>query len=192
MGLFGFIGKVAVGTALAPFTGGASLAAGLAAATAHEYITDTAREKGREEGYKQGHQAGSTETKTKLMNKLQADSNFKLGAFALGIYLAYIDGDDSPDEELSVIEENLGSPDSLFKEDFERKEYNNIMMRRPTYEVIKSQYLDQLDHDKAYQLHQFVRSIIDADGYFSPNEKRFWNEKWIDYMNEKGWTLKPV
>lgn len=105
----------------------------------------------------------------------------KIGAFALGIHIAHLDGEFS-EEEADVITEALGSPDSSLLKPHIRSAYKEIMDCNPDFETIQEDYLDGLTSEQIIAMDIFVKDVIEADDNVTDEEVAFFKNEWEPYV----------
>ncbi len=190
MGLFRFAGGALISMVLAPVTGGTSLLAvgalgGLAAhtlgAAQDEEEKAAARHEGEKQGYDNGYRAGNIDAAKRFATALQNNDNLRFGAFALGLHIAALDGE-IHDDEITTINNTLGSPDSSIYKPYVKAELKKIIDTRPGFSVIIHQYIGSLDFDTLLLLDEFVQEVINADGYVDASEKEFYEDEWEPFM----------
>ncbi len=195
MGLFRFAGGALLGIALAPVTGGTSLLAVGAASGAAAHVLgnmrdederNAARNEGRNEGFENGYRQGSIDAGARLADIIENDDNLQIGAFALGLYVSNLD-DDIDDEEIAVITEQLGAPDSTFHKDYVRNQLNQCINNIGGYDFnwICENYLNKVDNSKMSILADFVKEIVLADDVVSPEEEHFLDYQWDPYLRRR-------
>ncbi len=212
MGLFKILGGVVLGVgavAAAPFTGGGSIfgaatligsltgagaiatAAGVAGGVAGAVISDKDEDNRRKEtseahesGFKQGIKKGNMETAEKFDALLRKNDNCRIGVFALAVCVANKDNDFSV-EEREEIERYLGRPDSVVNKNV-RDEFLTICNKVPSFDEVKSKYLDHFFEGDLKELNNFVLAIIEADGIISHEERSFIDHDWNPYLKERG------
>lgn len=194
MSLFRTIGGALIGVVLAPATGGTSLAlcalggavtANVAGAISDDNMKDEARRKGHEEGYNHGYKAGNNDAAKKFGALLEQSENMRIGAFAIGYYVARVDGSDIPDDELTVIVDALGRPDSKIHSDYAQLEMKKIMEIAPRFEYIRDTYLHRLNKEQLSAIDDFVREVIKADGKIADEERYFYNNQWKPFLKSE-------
>lgn len=212
MGLFKILGCAALGVgaiAAAPFTGGGSVlgaaslvasltgagaaatAAGVAGGVAGAAWSDSSEESRRAErkeahefGFKQGVKKGNIETAEKFLAMLEANEDYRIGIFALAVYVANKDNDFT-EEEKSAIERYLGRPDSLVNKNI-RDKFKDIYENIPSFNNLKHEYLNEIVNSDLEELTGFVMMIIEADGIISHAEQQFLSYEWEPYLKERG------
>lgn len=189
MGLFRFVGGALIGTVLAPVTGGTSLLAVAAASGTAAHLAGKENDKAkaaaaREEGFKQGVKQGNIETAKKFSALLEQSDRMKIGAFALGLHITTLDSRDT-DEQLGVIVDYMGRPDSTLLTNYVRSENAKIIRNRPNFITIKNDYLNYFSIEQLKSTDTFVKDIIHAhsNGEPSYNERNFYINDWCPYLN---------
>lgn len=209
MGLFKILGCMVVGVgavAAAPFTGGGSL---LGAATLAEALTvGTAvaggaagavvgaaasdmdeddrrneRQAAHENGFSEGIKKGNSETAKKFATILEKNDTIRIGAFALACYVANKDNDFS-EEEKQAIERYFGRPDGITNRNV-ATELQDICRRTPSFDEIKSNYLDHFNLDDLVTMDEFINELVLIDQKISPEEKSFLEDEWEPYLKQR-------
>lgn len=209
MGLFKVLGFAALGVgavAAAPFTGGGSIlgAASLAGSLAGAGVTATAAgvtgavigaassdiendeledklSNARAEGHAAGFEKGAIETKKKLLAFFEKDEVYRLGTFALAVYVAALDG--MSNEEKEYIEKIIGMPDSIANKTVRERMYA-VYLERPNFITIQTKYLSKFNAKDIEELNTIVDELIRVDG-ISDKELNFLNETWKPYVDER-------
>lgn len=190
MGLLGTSAGLLLGLIFAPATGGTSvllstMAGGVAGHVAEKIRDDVKKDEalaqGRSEGHRDGYRQGQIDAAKKFAAFLEQDDNMKIGAFALGIHIAHLDGEFS-EEEADVITEALGSPDSSLLKPHIRSAYKEIMDCNPDFETIQEDYLDGLTSEQIIAMDIFVKDVIEADDNVTDEEVAFFKNEWEPYV----------
>lgn len=145
---------------------------------------DKAHAQGREEGHKDGYRQGQVDAASKFAELLEQSDSMKKGAFAIGVYVARIDGDIS-DEEADKITDALGHLDSPFIEPQVKATYKEILETTPDFETIKNKYLNCLTVEQLNAIDAFIKDIIKIDSVVEEEEESFYKEQWIPYLNAR-------
>lgn len=139
---------------------------------------------GQNNGYDYGYKDGANNTKKKLLELLCADENDLVGAFALGVYVSRIDGQEAP-EELMKIQEYIGRPDAAYRRRELVNRFQAIYGANINFQWLCSEYLDYMSNEMIAELQNFVVDIIEADGIYSQGEKWFYENEWCPYYNSR-------
>lgn len=212
MGFFKILGCAVVGigaVAAAPFTGGgsilgaASLAGSLAGTTAvvgavgagvvggaigaaDSELDEDEKIEDQRRSFESGAKKGSSETEKKYAAKLAdacQQSDFVVGAFALGYMFANCDGELAPEEE-DEIQYLIGSVDKSGLPYATKNEIAKIKNnKRLKFDDI-TVYLDKIQSIKLSILDNFVEDIIKADGRTVAAEKNM-RKEWKAYKNSR-------
>lgn len=192
--------------AAAPFTGGGSIlgaatlvealtmgtavAGGIAGAVVGAVASDRdederqdERQAAHEKGFNEGVKKGNSETAKKFATILEKNDTIRIGAFALSSYVANKDNDFSK-EERQVIESYLGRPDGIANRNI-APELQDIFKHTPSFDVIKSNYLDRFDLDDLVTMDEFINELVLIDQKISPEEKSFWEDEWEPYLKQR-------
>ena len=101
-------------------------------------------DKAREDGYKDGRKDGENTVMKRLRDKMLANNKLKLGVFALGCYIANIDGEFTQEEQ-AAIAQAIGSPDTSWTDVGLQEEFHRIMEEiydhKMNFNDIKEKYL---------------------------------------------------
>ncbi len=100
-------------------------------------------DKAREDGYKDGRKDGENTVMKRLRDKMLANNKLKLGVFALGCYIANIDGEFTQEEQAAI-----GSPDTSWTDVGLQEEFHRIMEEiydhKMNFNDIKEKYLNDI------------------------------------------------
>ena len=195
MGIFRFLGGAAVGAILAPVTGGASwaLAAAASGTAAHLIGKDNdriraaeAREQGYASGFAHGFRKGQNEAGKKFAALLRQSDNMRIGSFAMGWYVAHLGASDT-DQQLGVIVDSMGRPDSDLLPSHIRSANSSIIRNNPGFGSIKNDYLYTLNGEQLRSIDSLVAAIITthSDGKPTYIENEFYNSNWAPYLNSR-------
>ena len=142
------------------------------------------KENARAEGYEAGLRKGNLEAAKRLSTLIEKSNTLKSAVFALGIYIANLDGTQS-NEEIAAIKDVLGRPDSVLHPEIFQKEFNVILDKKPSFFEIKKHYLDNLDFENLKILNEFILIVISADGVQDDLESLFYNNEWKPYFDSR-------
>ena len=138
-------------------------------------------EKAREEGHKDGRKEGEIAAMKRLRDKMLANNKLKLGVFALGCYIANIDGEFTKEEQ-AAIEQAVGKPDTSWSgigfQDEVHKIMELIQENKMNFNDIVTRYLDDIDRETFEELDEVVMDVINADGKVAREEQDFLNKEW--------------
>ena len=139
------------------------------------------KENARAEGYEAGLRKGNLEAAKRLSTLIEKSNTLKSAVFALGIYIANLDGTQS-NEEIAAIKDVLGRPDSVLHPEILQKEFNVILDKKPSFFEIKKHYLD---FENLKILNEFILIVISADGVQDDLESLFYNNEWKPYFDSR-------
>ena len=138
-------------------------------------------DKAREDGYKDGRKDGENTVMKRLRDKMLANNKLKLGVFALGCYIANIDGEFTQEEQ-AAIAQAIGSPDTSWTDVGLQEEFQRIMEEIYDYKMnfndIKEKYLNDINRGTFEDLDEVVMSVIHADGKVAIEEQNFLDNEW--------------
>ena len=138
-------------------------------------------DKAREDGYKDGHKDGENTVMKRLRDKMLANNKLKLGVFALGCYIANIDGEFTQEEQ-AAIAQAIGSPDTSSTDVGLQEEFHRIMEEiydhKMNFNDIKEKYLNDINRGTFEDLDEVVMSVIHADGKVAIEEQNFLDNEW--------------
>lgn len=138
-------------------------------------------DKAREDGYKDGRKDGENTVMKRLRDKMLANNKLKLGVFALGCYIANIDGEFTKEEQ-AAINQAIGRPDTPWTDVGLQEEFHRIMEETDEHKIcfndIKERYLNGIDKETFEDLDEVVMSIIHADGKVAIEEQNFLDNEW--------------
>lgn len=138
-------------------------------------------DKAREEGHKDGRKEGEIAAMKRLRDKVQANNKLKLGVFALGCYIANIDGEFTQEEQ-AAIAQAIGRPDTSWTDVGLQEEFHRIMEEiydhKMNFNDIKEKYLNDIDRGTFEDLDEVVMSVINADGKVAIEEQNFLDNEW--------------
>lgn len=138
-------------------------------------------DKAREDGYKDGRKDGENTVMKRLRDKMLANNKLKLGVFALGCYIANIDGEFTQEEQ-SAIAQAIGSPDTSWTDVGLQEEFHRIMEEiydhKMNFNDIKEKYLNDINRGTFEDLDEVVMSVIHADGKVAIEEQNFLDNEW--------------
>lgn len=138
-------------------------------------------DKAREDGYKDGRKDGENTVMKRLRDKMLANNKLKLGVFALGCYIANIDGEFTQEEQ-AAIAQAIGSPDTSWTDVGLQEEFHRIMEEIYDYKMnfndIKEKYLNDINRGTFEDLDEVVMSVIHADGKVAIEEQNFLDNEW--------------
>ena len=133
-------------------------------------------DKAREDGYKDGRKDGENTVMKRLRDKMLANNKLKLGVFALGCYIANIDGEFTQEEQ-AAIAQAIGSPDTSWTDVGLQEEFHRIMEEiydhKMNFNDIKEKYLNDINRGTFEDLDEVVMSVIHADGKVAIEEQNF-------------------
>lgn len=130
--------------------------------------------------------AGSIETAKKLENKILESTRYKLGMYALGLYVARIDGNIN-EQELNVLNEIAGNVSEFWqKNTLESYKYKEIYENTPEFNTIFGEFLYDLLDEEIAIVDEYVRKMIYADGEPTSQERNFYEREWEPYMQIHG------
>lgn len=138
-------------------------------------------DKAREDGYKDGRKDGENTVMKRLRDKMLANNKLKLGVFALGCYIANIDGEFTQEEQ-AAINQAIGRPDTPWTDVGLQEEFHRIMEETDEHKIcfndIKERYLNGIDKETFEDLDEVVMSVIHADGKVGIEEQNFLDNEW--------------
>ncbi|WP_304157183.1 TerB family tellurite resistance protein [Phascolarctobacterium succinatutens] len=138
-------------------------------------------DKAREDGYKDGRKDGENTVMKRLRDKMLANNKLKLGVFALGCYIANIDGEFTQEEQ-AAIAQAIGSPDTSWTDVGLQDEFHRIMEEiydhKMNFNDIKEKYLNDINRGTFEDLDEVVMSVIHADGKVAIEEQNFLDNEW--------------
>lgn len=138
-------------------------------------------DKAREDGYKDGRKDGENTVMKRLRDKMLANNKLKLGVFALGCYIANIDGEFTQEEQ-AAIAQAIGSPDTSWTDVGLQEEFHRIMEEiydhKMNFKDIKEKYLNDINRGTFEDLDEVVMSVIHADGKVAIEEQNFLDNEW--------------
>lgn len=138
-------------------------------------------DKAREDGYKDGRKDGENTVMKRLRDKMLANNKLKLGVFALGCYIANIDGEFTQEEQ-AAIAQAIGSPDTSWTDVGLQEEFYRIMEEiydhKMNFNDIKEKYLNDINRGTFEDLDEVVMSVIHADGKVAIEEQNFLDNEW--------------
>ena len=138
-------------------------------------------DKAREDGYKDGRKDGENTVMKRLRDKMLANNKLKLGVFALGCYIANIDGEFTQEEQ-AAIAQAIGSPDTSWTDVGLQEEFHRIMEEiydhKMNFNDIKEKYLNDINRGTFEDLDEVVMSVIHADGKVAIEEQNFLDNEW--------------
>lgn len=135
----------------------------------------------RKGGYQDGRKAGEIAAMERLRAKMQVSNRLKLGVFALGCYIANIDGEFIKEEQ-AAINQAIGRPDTPWTDVGLQEEFHRIMEETDEHKIcfndIKERYLNGIDKETFEDLDEVVMSVIHADGKVAIEEQNFLDNEW--------------
>lgn len=138
-------------------------------------------DKAREDGYKDGRKDGENTVMKRLRDKMLANNKLKLGVFALGCYIANIDGEFTQEEQ-AAIAQAIGSPDTSWTDVGLQEEFHRIMEEiydhKMNFNDIKEKYLNDINRGTFEDLDEVVMAVIHADGKVAIEEQNFLDNEW--------------
>lgn len=138
-------------------------------------------DKAREDGYKDGRKDGENTVMKRLRDKMLANNKLKLGVFALGCYIANIDGEFTQEEQ-AAIAQAIESPDTSWTDVGLQEEFHRIMEEiydhKMNFNDIKEKYLNDINRGTFEDLDEVVMSVIHADGKVAIEEQNFLDNEW--------------
>ena len=138
-------------------------------------------DKAREDGYKDGRKDGENTVMKRLRDKMLANNKLKLGVFALGCYIANIDGEFTQEEQ-AAIAQAIGSPDTSWTDVGLQEEFHRIMEEiydhKMNFNDIKEKYLNDINRGTFEDLDEVVMSVIHAVGKVAIEEQNFLDNEW--------------
>lgn len=138
-------------------------------------------DKAREDGYKDGRKDGENTVMKRLRDKMLANNKLKLGVFALGCYIANIDGEFTQEEQ-AAIAQAIGSPDTSWTDVGLQEKFHRIMEEiydhKMNFNDIKEKYLNDINRGTFEDLDEVVMSVIHADGKVAIEEQNFLDNEW--------------
>lgn len=138
-------------------------------------------DKAREDGYKDGRKDGENTVMKRLRDKMLANNKLKLGVFALGCYIANIDGEFTQEEQ-AAIAQAIGSPDTSWTDVGLQEEFHRIMEEiydhKMNFNDIKEKYLNDINRGTFEDLDEVVMSVIHADVKVAIEEQNFLDNEW--------------
>ena len=151
-------------------------------------------DKARVEGFKYGERQGNIETAKKFKKSfkeyLENSEANKLAMWALGVYVASLDG--IADEEMAAIFKKVGDPNSNSVNPALREKYMEIYNEIPRFSEIRVKYLDKADKEFMEELNEYVNQIIESDTVISEEESNFLRFEWYPYLSSRGITVKKI
>lgn len=175
-------GAVAVtgATAAGIVTTGATVATGRAIYKYGEKKIDEAEARGRRQGYDHGYKEGKIKAADEFQALLEKNENLLFGVLALALYVARLDGED--EQEVEYIENCIG--DGELRREEIRYEIKNIYKNEYNFSQIRSRYLDKVSAGELKYVDGVIKGVIDADGYISQQEKQFYDNVWLPYIQQ--------
>lgn len=170
-----FVGKNSL-LALLAFAAGAGISY-----IVHKNKSKKEADEARKTGYGDGRKDGENAVAKRLRDKMLANNKLKLGVFALGCYIAYIDGEFTKEEQ-AAIEQAVGKPDTSWSgiefQDEVHKIMELIQENKMNFNDIVIRYLDDIDRETFEELDEVVMDVINADGKVAREEQDFLNNEW--------------
>lgn len=170
-----FVGKNSL-LALLAFAAGAGISY-----IVHKNKSKREADEARKEGHKDGRKEGEIAAMKRLRDKMLANNKLKLGVFALGCYIAYIDGEFTKEEQ-AAINQAIGRPDRPWTDVGLQEEFHRIMEETDEHKIcfndIKERYLNGIDKEIFEDLDEVVMSVIHADGKVAIEEQNFLDNEW--------------
>lgn len=135
----------------------------------------------RKTGYGDGRKAGENAAMKRLYDKMQVSNKLKLGIFALGCYIANIDGEFT-EEEQAAIEQAIGKPDTAWSGVGFQVEADKIMKlikeNKMNFNDIAKIYLDDINKETFDDIDEVVMNVINADNKITKEEQYFLDYEW--------------
>ncbi len=126
----------------------------------------------------------------KLADMLEKRDDLRITFFALGLYVAGLDG--ISNEELDIIIKKVGDPNSNVVEKPLRDKYKAILDERPNFDVIKTKYLDAAQAEFLVEFNKYINQIIISDQSISEPEQHFLEYKWYPYLKTRNIEFEPI
>lgn len=136
----------------------------------------------REGAFAEGVHKGELMAAEKFTALLEQSDNMRIGAFAIGYYVAKLSG--NSDEKLGVIVDALGEPNSFVLSKYVRSENDKILRDNLRFEEICNKYLDSLNGEQLKSVDNFLQEIINAGGA-TYVERSFYQNEWTAYLNRR-------
>ena len=139
---------------------------------------DEAEANGRRQGFKHGFAEGKIKAAEEFQEMLEENENLLFGVFAMGVYVARLDGE--ADEEMAFIENFIGH-EKLRSEGI-RNEIQTINAHKYTFYEIKVRYLDKVSVSEIEVFDEIITGVMNADGTISEKERQFYETTWKPYV----------
>ena len=115
-----------------------------------------------------------------MQEKRTQNEKVLLSVFALGLYLARLDGE--ADQELDYIESCLADAD--LSSEAVMQEIDRIYQKKQSFLEIRMKYLDKISVAELEYVDSVIKGVIEADGQISEKEQRFYNNTWLPYVRK--------
>lgn len=115
-----------------------------------------------------------------IQEKRAQNEKVLLSVFALGLYVARLDGE--ADQELDYIEGCLANAD--LSSEAIMQEIDTIYQKKQSFLEIRMKYLDKISPADLEYVDAVIKGVIEADGQVSEKEKRFYNNTWLPYVRK--------
>ena len=174
----GLVGA-AVATASAPVTLAAIATGAVISNAVGSANDDDIKNAAQKEGHKIVYRKGWNDAAKHFVALIEHNEDFRIGSFAVALYVAQLDGEIC-DEELEVIVDNLGSPNSSYLSAYARSKMSEIVDDIPTDFIVDvlEPYISCLSTEEVDTLDEFIKEIISSDNNIAPEEKVFYECEW--------------
>ena len=134
----------------------------------------------------------SNETAKKFARILEENEDLRLAFWALGIYVADLDGiSDEDTRSLNVVLQKIGDPNSVLTHHALRNKYEALYGKCPEFSEIRTKYLDKVETEFLKEFKEYVYEIIISNRVISKAEINFLQYEWNPYLESRGVDPKP-
>ncbi len=154
----------------------------------YKEVQEREKERERKENIDYGMRMANNANAKKLADLLEKNDTNKVAYFALGVYVAGLDG--IADEEVEVIKKKVGDPNSNLIPNPLREKFKAIYEDIPSFNTIKIKYLEAVQTEFLVELNEYINEIILSDQVISEAEKKFLLYEWYPYLESRGIEVK--
>lgn len=173
------------GAALAAITSAPVLyiGAGVLALGGIGSMLEDAEREGHAKGFKHGYRKGCIDTARKFSETVEQHTARVCGMYALGFYMAFIDGDFDEDDA-AVIVEVLGS--RKMQPDYVQAKLDTVVnMKKLDMKVITEKYLNKINKEELKDCDTIIKEFVAAFRRSGSDVSSFYTKIWKPYYNDR-------
>lgn len=140
----------------------------------------------REEAFEDGMRAGGIEVKKKLATELEKSENGIVGAYALAVYIANLDGQITEAEAIEL-DRVAGDLSKYWQREGLINKLKAVYDEKPSFKMICKRYFSNISQKALNDLNVMVLEILNAEERADgSSEDMFYNDVWLPFFSSGG------